>query len=247
MCDPHLVSRRITSSAIYNVAHPPSSRFSLLPGAATGQVDQSLQRKRRSHGTRKSQFDVRSADEITDEDLDNVAYRSKDKIWDKEKVQISRLARRIAARRSFEASVNRPCVFSSPQGSSCHQCRQKTLDTKTICRSGFCVGAKGQFCGPCLKNRYGEDVRTVLLDPVSADQIETNQHFMSFHYINRGVNCFKVWHPQQRPGRHGDRSAVKHRSCIAAADKKRWKVRERLTPAQTAFRFHLSRRLCSKS
>lgn len=59
------------------------------------------------------------------------------------------------------------------QGSSCHQCRQKTLDTKTICRSGFCVGAKGQFCGPCLKNRYGEDVRAVLLDPVSANTCYT--------------------------------------------------------------------------
>ncbi|XP_011607165.2 cell division cycle-associated 7-like protein [Takifugu rubripes] len=98
-------------------------------------VDKLVQRKRRSQSVRKSQFDVRSVDEITEDDLENIAYRSKDKIWDKEK------------------------------GSSCHQCRQKTLDTKTICRSGFCVGAKGQFCGPCLKNRYGEDVRTVLLDP----------------------------------------------------------------------------------
>ncbi|XP_030003809.1 cell division cycle-associated 7-like protein [Sphaeramia orbicularis] len=92
-------------------------------------------RKMRKSGSRRSQYVVKSVDEITEEDLDNIAYRSKDKIWDKE------------------------------NGSSCHQCRQKTLDTKTVCRSGFCVGAKGQFCGPCLKNRYGEDVRTVLLDP----------------------------------------------------------------------------------
>nr|XP_019946334.1 PREDICTED: cell division cycle-associated 7-like protein [Paralichthys olivaceus] len=92
-------------------------------------------KKKRSVGSRRSQFVVRSVDDITEEDLDNIAYRSKDKIWDKD------------------------------NGSSCHQCRQKTLDTKTVCRSGFCVGAKGQFCGPCLKNRYGEDVRTVLLDP----------------------------------------------------------------------------------
>ncbi|XP_042291109.1 cell division cycle-associated 7-like protein [Thunnus albacares] len=92
-------------------------------------------KKRRSRSSRRSQYEVRSVDEITKEDLDNIAYRSKDKIWDKE------------------------------NGSSCHQCRQKTLDTKTVCRSGFCVGGKGQFCGPCLKNRYGEDVRTVLLDP----------------------------------------------------------------------------------
>ncbi|KAF1381518.1 hypothetical protein PFLUV_G00154830 [Perca fluviatilis] len=92
-------------------------------------------KRRKSHSSRRSQYDVRSVDEITKEDLDNVAYRNKDKIWDKE------------------------------NGSSCHQCRQKTLDTKTVCRSGVCVGAKGQFCGPCLKNRYGEDVRDVLLDP----------------------------------------------------------------------------------
>nr|XP_015811366.2 cell division cycle-associated 7-like protein isoform X1 [Nothobranchius furzeri] len=93
-------------------------------------------KKRRSYISRKSQYVVKSVDEITEDDLDNIAYRSKDKIWDKD------------------------------NGSSCHQCRQKTLDTKTVCRSGLCVGVKGQFCGPCLKNRYGEDVHTVLLDPV---------------------------------------------------------------------------------
>ncbi|XP_071356326.1 cell division cycle-associated 7-like protein [Trachinotus anak] len=96
--------------------------------------DEHVTDRKKKRASRRSQY-VRSVDEITEEELDNIAYRSKDKIWDKE------------------------------NGSSCHQCRQKTLDTKTVCRSGFCVGAKGQFCGPCLKNRYGEDVRTVLLDP----------------------------------------------------------------------------------
>lgn len=52
------------------------------------------------------------------------------------------------------------------QGSTCHQCRQKTVDTKTCCRSEDCRGIQGQFCGPCLRNRYGEDVRKALLDPV---------------------------------------------------------------------------------
>ncbi|XP_068431999.1 cell division cycle-associated 7-like protein isoform X2 [Clinocottus analis] len=101
------------------------------------EVDEDVgkKKKRRSNGYRKSRFEVRSVDDITQEDLDNIAYRSKDKVWDKE------------------------------HGSSCHQCRQKTLDTKTVCRSGFCVKGKGQFCGPCLKNRYGEDVCDVLLDP----------------------------------------------------------------------------------
>ncbi|XP_076005830.1 cell division cycle-associated 7-like protein isoform X2 [Genypterus blacodes] len=97
-------------------------------------VGQGREKKRKSP-SRRSQYVVRSVDEITKEDLDNIADRSKDKIWDKE------------------------------NGSSCHQCRQKTLDTKTVCRSGFCGGGKGQFCGPCLKNRYGEEVRDVLLDP----------------------------------------------------------------------------------
>uniref|UniRef100_A0A672FND2 Zinc-finger domain-containing protein n=1 Tax=Salarias fasciatus TaxID=181472 RepID=A0A672FND2_SALFA len=54
-------------------------------------------------------------------------------------------------------------VYNS--GSTCHQCRQKTVDTKTCCRSEDCRGIQGHFCGPCLRNRYGEDVRTVLLDP----------------------------------------------------------------------------------
>ncbi|KAL2080641.1 hypothetical protein ACEWY4_024434 [Coilia grayii] len=74
-------------------------------------------------------------EDITQEDLDNVADRACDKIHDKD------------------------------NGSTCHQCRQKTLDTKTVCRSDHCVGVKGQFCGPCLRNRYGEDVREALLDP----------------------------------------------------------------------------------
>ena len=50
-------------------------------------------------------------------------------------------------------------------GTTCHQCRQKTLDTKTICRSGRCRGHKGQFCGTCLKKRYGQDAREALKDP----------------------------------------------------------------------------------
>ncbi|KAJ8335099.1 hypothetical protein SKAU_G00407380 [Synaphobranchus kaupii] len=50
-------------------------------------------------------------------------------------------------------------------GTACHQCRQKTLDTKTVCRGTSCRGRRGQFCGPCLRNRYGEEVKDALLDP----------------------------------------------------------------------------------
>lgn len=49
-------------------------------------------------------------------------------------------------------------------GTTCHQCRQKTLDQKTVCRSGRCRGVQGLFCGVCLHNRYGEDACEALLD-----------------------------------------------------------------------------------
>ncbi|RMC05105.1 hypothetical protein DUI87_18287 [Hirundo rustica rustica] len=79
----------------------------------------------------------RPVEDITEEDLDNIAITVRDKIYDK------------------------------VLGSTCHQCRQKTTDTKTICRNQGCGGVRGQFCGPCLRNRYGEDVKSALLDPVS--------------------------------------------------------------------------------
>ncbi|KAM6283043.1 cell division cycle-associated 7-like protein isoform 2-T2 [Porphyrio hochstetteri] len=89
--------------------------------------------RRRRRSSKCSPY--RRVEDITEEDLDNIAITVKDKIYDK------------------------------VLGSSCHQCRQKTIDTKTICRSQGCVGVRGQFCGPCLRNRYGEDVKSALLDP----------------------------------------------------------------------------------
>lgn len=53
----------------------------------------------------------------------------------------------------------------SATGTSCHQCRQKTLDTKTFCRDKYCVGVRGQLCGVCLENRYGENAAAALKDP----------------------------------------------------------------------------------
>ncbi|KAJ1188169.1 hypothetical protein NDU88_004933 [Pleurodeles waltl] len=78
---------------------------------------------------------VRPVEEITEDELDNISVNASDK------------------------------VYNSVTGSTCHQCRQKTTDTKTNCRNPDCVGVRGQFCGPCLKNRYGESVKAALLDP----------------------------------------------------------------------------------
>ncbi|NXR77222.1 CDA7L protein, partial [Pycnonotus jocosus] len=91
-----------------------------------------LIRKRRRSSNYSSH---RPVEDITEEDLDNIAITVRDKIYDK------------------------------VLGSTCHQCRQKTTDTKTICRNQGCGGVRGQFCGPCLRNRYGEDVKSALLDP----------------------------------------------------------------------------------
>jgi len=70
-----------------------------------------------------------------------------------------------------ETMLNRVCdrygqkTYNQNIGTTCHQCRQKTTDFKTICRSGECVGVRGQFCGRCLTIRYGEDAREALMDP----------------------------------------------------------------------------------
>lgn len=68
---------------------------------------------------------------------------------------------------SYMANIARRDTIKkySQNGTSCHQCRQKTLDSKTYCRSTTCVGVRGQFCGPCLINRYGEDAAVALRDP----------------------------------------------------------------------------------
>ncbi|XP_061099799.1 cell division cycle-associated 7-like protein isoform X2 [Conger conger] len=99
--------------------------------ARLSEVNQDGVKRRR---TSSKNTTPRAVDDITEEELENVAHTGSDKIYDKE------------------------------HGSTCHQCRQKTIDTKTVCRNPSCWGVRGQFCGPCLRNRYGEDVRDALLD-----------------------------------------------------------------------------------
>jgi len=55
-------------------------------------------------------------------------------------------------------------VYRTSHGTTCHQCRQKTSDQKTVCRSGNCAGVRGMFCSNCLRNRYGQDIREALKD-----------------------------------------------------------------------------------
>ncbi|KAK7069711.1 Cell division cycle-associated 7-like protein, partial [Halocaridina rubra] len=102
----------------------------------TCKVPEGIRKKRKSTPCIRRKIEhILTPEEVTADMLERVASRSKDKQHDQE------------------------------NGTSCHQCRQKTSDTKTICRSGRCVGLRGFFCGPCLGTRYGEDAKKALLDP----------------------------------------------------------------------------------
>ncbi|XP_036900330.1 cell division cycle-associated protein 7 isoform X1 [Sturnira hondurensis] len=100
-----------------------------------GYMNEDDVRRGRRPGSMTLPHVIRPVEEITEEELDNICNNSREKI------------------------------YSRSLGSTCHQCRQKTIDTKTNCRNPECWGVRGQFCGPCLRNRYGEEVKDALLDP----------------------------------------------------------------------------------
>ncbi|KAG9476294.1 hypothetical protein GDO78_003062 [Eleutherodactylus coqui] len=119
-----------TASALQFAEHLQKYGKSAFRRTLNEEEREEVRRRRRA-----SKNNYRAVEDITEEELENVAVTVKDKVYDK------------------------------ILGSTCHQCRQKTLDTKTFCRNPGCGGVRGQFCGPCLRNRYGEDVREALLDP----------------------------------------------------------------------------------
>ncbi|XP_041119423.1 cell division cycle-associated protein 7-like isoform X3 [Polyodon spathula] len=125
-------------------ARPHTRSRSLIDGPPTPSPEEDSDKdkyslgepRRRSYtGAMTTPHVVRPVEEITEMELDNICFNVREKIYNR------------------------------ATGSTCHQCRQKTTDTKTSCRNPECVGVRGQFCGPCLRNRYGEEVRNALLDP----------------------------------------------------------------------------------
>ncbi|XP_060033685.1 cell division cycle-associated protein 7 isoform X2 [Erinaceus europaeus] len=100
-----------------------------------GYMNENGMPRSRRPGTMTLPHIIRPVEDITEEELENICSNSREKI------------------------------YSRSMGSTCHQCRQKTIDTKTNCRNSECWGVRGQFCGPCLRNRYGEEVRDALRDP----------------------------------------------------------------------------------
>ncbi|XP_070832166.1 cell division cycle-associated protein 7a [Chaetodon trifascialis] len=113
----------------------PEDKYSLVRKSRYYEEYDEAPRRRCFSGSKAIPHVVRPVDDITEAELQNICLNVREK------------------------------VYNSSTGSTCHQCRQKTIDTKTNCRNPECVGVRGQFCGPCLRNRYGEDVRDALLNP----------------------------------------------------------------------------------
>ncbi|XP_056145908.1 uncharacterized protein LOC130121091 isoform X1 [Lampris incognitus] len=142
--NPERVSRPHTRSCT-RVDGPPSpppeeepeDKFSLVRKSRYyEEEDEPIQPRRRScHGAMAIPHVIRPVEDITEAELNRICHNVREK------------------------------VYNSSTGTTCHQCRQKTTDTKTNCRNPECLGVRGQFCGPCLRNRYGEEVRDALLDP----------------------------------------------------------------------------------
>lgn len=61
----------------------------------------------------------------------------------------------------YDASGAR--LYDRERGTTCHQCRQKTLGAHTACT--LCHALRGSFCGDCLFMRYGENVTEANADP----------------------------------------------------------------------------------
>ncbi|XP_020787501.1 cell division cycle-associated protein 7a isoform X2 [Boleophthalmus pectinirostris] len=113
----------------------PEDKFSLVRKSRYYEEVDEPPRRRTYSGMKAIPHVVRPVEEITELELDRICNNVREK------------------------------VYNQSTGSTCHQCRQKTIDTKTCCRNPECVGVRGQFCGPCLRNRYGEEVRDALLNP----------------------------------------------------------------------------------
>ncbi|XP_023280330.1 cell division cycle-associated protein 7 [Seriola lalandi dorsalis] len=113
----------------------PEDKFSLVRKSRFYEEEYEPPRRRCFNGTKAIPHVVRPVEDITEAELQGICQNVREK------------------------------VYNSSTGSTCHQCRQKTIDTKTNCRNPECMGVRGQFCGPCLRNRYGEEVRDALLNP----------------------------------------------------------------------------------
>ena len=83
-------------------------------------------------------------------------------------------AEHTAARHPRERKRQTVVVEGDEEKTSCHQCRQKTVEVKTVCRAAGCVGVRGQFCERCLERRYGEKLQVR-----AGARLETREHLQN--------------------------------------------------------------------
>ncbi|KAL9654266.1 hypothetical protein ABK040_010298 [Willaertia magna] len=130
-----------------------------------------------SRQSRRNRKDVNYA-ENDDEDDEDYVEEEEEEEEEKKRQQGNKKKRKSKGddsqsrdtpkKKKKEKSSNRSSkskIYDSVKGTTCHQCKQKTLDEKTHCK--FCVSIsnssiRGAFCGSCLKNRYGEEIEQVL-------------------------------------------------------------------------------------
>ncbi|XP_061579493.1 cell division cycle-associated protein 7a [Cololabis saira] len=133
---PHTRSRSLTDGPPSPTPEEePEDKYSLVRKSLYYEEYEEPPRRRSLNGTKAIPHVVRPVDDVTEAELQRICNNVREK------------------------------VYNTSTGSTCHQCRQKTTDTKTNCRNPECLGVRGQFCGPCLRNRYGEEVRDALLNP----------------------------------------------------------------------------------
>jgi hypothetical protein len=104
-----------------------------------------------------------------EEEIRRIVYRQRRVNYDYEPVAVEidktkGFMNPISLRLDTIAEKSSEKIYDRVRGTTCHQCRQKTIDLKTVCHNKNCCGTRGQFCGPCLKNRYGEEVKDALFD-----------------------------------------------------------------------------------
>ncbi|XP_015368742.1 PREDICTED: cell division cycle-associated protein 7-like [Diuraphis noxia] len=163
-------------------AHIPGLRIKLFSKLEKSSKEKEAQRKniRRSSRSKRKQICYDSKNENNDGNS-----KKRQQKFKQQKKSLLRKSKVIkVAKQKFSRKVSRLDVslvtkemldninyrsvgkkYNTENGTTCHQCRQKTMDQKSYCRHKSCKGMRGMFCGFCLRTRYGEDVAEALLNP----------------------------------------------------------------------------------
>ncbi len=122
------------------------------PGESTGRVGPHLAQLRAQQGEHREYYTLEHLERLQEFEA-TVPWRRENHL-SKAELKCTRLHKQ-------------PCKSCT----TCHFCRQKTVDQKTWCpcalKKGRIIGGKGRgiLCGTCLEMRYGENLDEALADP----------------------------------------------------------------------------------